>query len=127
MQKILTGYTMYFNKKYQRSGALFGHTFDSRHVSDDRYFKKVVSYIHLNPAEIEEKDWKIGKGDLKRVDKFIKAYPYSSLSAFENTENILNSLISKSAFETFDSIPKIEELTKDAQEYYQEQSIKVKP
>ena len=49
MQKLFTGYTMYFNKKYNRTGALFSGTFKSRHISDDRYLKRVVPYIFLNP------------------------------------------------------------------------------
>jgi putative transposase len=50
MQKVLTGYTMYFNKKHARTGPLFAGVFKSKHVADDRYFKRAWSYIHLNPG-----------------------------------------------------------------------------
>ena len=35
MQKVSTAYTMYFNKKYERSGALFQGTFKAQHVHRD--------------------------------------------------------------------------------------------
>lgn len=49
MQKVFTSYTMYFNKKYERTGALFAGTFKSKHISDDRYLKRVIPYVLLNP------------------------------------------------------------------------------
>lgn len=48
MQKIGTGYTMYFNQKYGRSGSLFQGKFKSVHVSTDEYFKGVSAYVNLN-------------------------------------------------------------------------------
>jgi len=127
MQKVLTGYTMYFNKKYERKGALFANTFNSKHIPDDRYFKKVISYIHLNPVELEEKNWKEGSGDIKKIEKRLRDYKYSSLSAFTNIENTTNILVSRSILEMFDQVPSVKEMLIDAQEYYQEQNSKVKP
>src|SRR3989338_8093959 len=60
MRKLGTAYTMYFNIKYERSGGLFTRPFRARHIADDRYFQHVVSYIHLNPAELFERGWKEG-------------------------------------------------------------------
>ncbi len=125
MQKVLTGYTMYFNKRHARKGALFANTFNSRHISDDRYFKKVVSYIHLNPVELEEGSWKKGIGNIGKIEKRLHDYKYSSLSAFTNIENPSNSLISGPVLEMFEKIPSIKEMLVDAQDYYQEQNIKV--
>ncbi|MEX2013528.1 MAG: transposase [Parcubacteria group bacterium] len=125
MQKVLTGYTMYFNKKYDRKGALFANTFNSKHIPDDRYFKRVLSYIHLNPVELEEKNWKEGRGNIREIEKNLREYPYSSLSYFTNIENPSNSLISSSVIKMFDNFPSIQEMLVDAQAYYQEQNIKV--
>jgi putative transposase len=125
MQKVLTAYTMYFNKKYERSGALFANSFNAKHVQDDRYFKQVVSYIHLNPVEIEEKNWKKGFGNLRKIEKQLRDYKYSSLSSFIDTENPSNVLVSKSIFEMFDVLPTITQTIIDAQAYYQEHNIKV--
>lgn len=52
MQKLMTSYTMYTNKKYERTGALFGSSFKARHVTDDVHLKYLFAYIHLNPRDI---------------------------------------------------------------------------
>ncbi len=52
MQRLGTAYTMYFNEKNDRSGALFQGRFKSKLVDDDEYIIKVIDYIHLNPKEI---------------------------------------------------------------------------
>ena len=127
MQKVLTGYSMYFNKKYERRGALFANTFNSKYVSDDRYFKKVISYIHLNPTGLKERDWEKGNGDMEEIEKILRSYKYSSLSAFAGIDSPTNVLVSRSVFEVFDSVPTVKEMIVDARAYYQEQIIKVKP
>jgi|SaaInlStandDraft_4_1057021.scaffolds.fasta_scaffold22751_2 putative transposase len=48
MQKITTGYTMYFNKKYKSSGSLFQGKFKSILVEDDAYLYHLSAYINLN-------------------------------------------------------------------------------
>jgi len=45
MQKLGTSYTMYFNEKYERSGALFQGRFKATHVAD---LTAVSSYVNLN-------------------------------------------------------------------------------
>ncbi len=45
MQKLGTGYTMYFNEKYERSGALFQGRFKASHVLDPI---KTSAYVNLN-------------------------------------------------------------------------------
>ena len=39
MKKLGTGYSMYFNAKYERTGGLFEGRFKSRHVESDEYLK----------------------------------------------------------------------------------------
>jgi len=125
MQKVLTGYTMYFNKRYERSGSLFGNTFKSRHVNDDRYLKRVISYIHLNPAGLAENDWKIGKGDLDKIESYITNYEYSSLGTFLGKSSILNSFVSSDILEMFETRTSAKSMLEEAQEYNEEQNIKV--
>ena len=67
MQKLGTAYTMYFNIRHGRTGNLFIKPFRSRHVGEDRYFQRVVNYIHLNPAELFESGWK--KGSVRNMDR----------------------------------------------------------
>ena len=79
MQKLATGYTMYFNTKRERSGSLFEGTFKARHVDDDRYLKYVIAYINLNPIKLIEPSWKeTGIKDRKKAEKFLEHYRYSS-------------------------------------------------
>lgn len=79
MQKITTGYTMYFNKKHDRNGSLFQGRFKATHVTDDRYLRYLISYIHLNPIKLIEPKWKeIGIVDQTRAEQYLETYPQSS-------------------------------------------------
>jgi putative transposase len=48
MQKIGTSYTMFFNKKYNRSGSLFQGPFKSNHVDSNEYFLYLSVYVNAN-------------------------------------------------------------------------------
>ncbi len=48
MQKLGTGYTMYFNKKYKRKGVLFQGVFKSVYVDSNEYLLHLSVYINLN-------------------------------------------------------------------------------
>ena len=50
MQKLLGGYTYYFNQKHARSGSLFQGTFKSKLIEDDNYFRKIFAYVNQNYA-----------------------------------------------------------------------------
>jgi putative transposase len=49
MRSLLTSYSMYFNKKYKRSGPLFESRYKASLISDDAYLEHITRYIHLNP------------------------------------------------------------------------------
>lgn len=119
MQKICTGYTMYFNRKYQRTGALLAGTFKSKHVDDDDYFKQVIPYVLLNHAEIFEPKWKEGVGDIKRIEKKLLQYPYSSLVDFVGSRRPQKKIVSDLS-EYYDKKPSLTKMAREAREYYQE-------
>jgi putative transposase len=48
MQKLGTSYTMYFNKKYERSGSLFQGTFKSVYVSENKQLLYLSAYVNKN-------------------------------------------------------------------------------
>jgi hypothetical protein len=50
MQRLGTGYTMHFNKKYRRTGALFGGRFKSSHISPHKLLY-LSAYVNCN-AEV---------------------------------------------------------------------------
>ncbi|MCD5381351.1 MAG: transposase [Candidatus Pacebacteria bacterium] len=79
MKKLSTGYSMYFNKKYKRTGSLFEGKFKSKHVSSDTYLKYLFSYIHLNPVKLLQLDWREkGINDLQTAISYLEKYKYSS-------------------------------------------------
>ena len=79
MQKLTTGYTMYFNKKNERTGTLFQGRYKATHVADDRYLRYLISYIHLNPVKLIEPKWKEeGIDDQVRAEHYLEQYNASS-------------------------------------------------
>jgi len=49
MRRLLTGYVVSFNRRYQRHGHLFQNRHKSIFCQEDVYFRELVRYIHLNP------------------------------------------------------------------------------
>lgn len=79
MMKLLTAYSMYFNKKYKRTGSLFESEFKAKHLDTDEYLKYILSYIHLNPIKMIQPDWKEnGIEDKIKAKSFLNNYNYSS-------------------------------------------------
>lgn len=82
MQKLLTAYTMYFNKKYERSGALFQGKFKSTHANDDSYLKYLYAYIHMNPCKALSPNWKTALPQTDKLIGYLNEYKYSSMIDF---------------------------------------------
>jgi len=93
VEKLLTSYSSYFNKRHGRSGRLFQGTYRAEHLNRNTYLKYIFSYIHLNPIKIIESKWKEeGIRDIKRAKKFLEKYQYSSYldySGIEREEGII--------------------------------------
>ncbi len=80
MNKVSTGYSIYFNKRYERTGALFQGKFKAQHADSDEYLKYLYSYIHLNPTKLIDPHWKEkGINDAQKSFDFCASFPYSSL------------------------------------------------
>jgi len=83
LQKVATGYGMYFNISRERNGTLFQGKFKSKHIPNDVYFRRLINYIHSNPAELYEPGWKLGKvKNEKGLRKKLSFYAFSSLAEF---------------------------------------------
>ena len=74
MSRLLTGYAVWFNKKYRRHGQLFQNRYKSVLCQEDPYLKELVRYIHLNPLRAGL------VGDMKQLDR----YPWCGHSVFMN-------------------------------------------
>src|SRR3989344_3683860 len=96
MQKLLTAYTMYFNKKNDRTGSLFQGKFKATHANKDEYLKYLISYIHLNPVKLLEPKWReTGISNLKKIEKFLNNYKYSSYADFLNRKRVEEVIVNK--------------------------------
>lgn len=85
MQKLGTGYTMYFNKKYERGGVLFQGSFKAVRVENDAHFLHLPYYIHTNPLELiyggrTSINWKRGV-------KYLENYRWSSFPDYIGKKN----------------------------------------
>jgi REP element-mobilizing transposase RayT len=56
MRRLLTGYAMYFNRRYRRHGHLFQNRYKSILCEEETYLKELVRYIHLNPLRAKAVD-----------------------------------------------------------------------
>ena len=50
MQRVLTSYSQYHNRKYKKIGHVFQGRYKSILCQTDRYLGELVRYIHLNPV-----------------------------------------------------------------------------
>jgi len=104
MRKLGTGYSMFFNIKYQRQGGLFGGPFKSKCiVTDDNYIKQLFGYIHINPLDIKFPGWSKDKeiGDNNGMKEFLESYRYSSYKDYLGVSRIEANLLNKSAFSDY--------------------------
>lgn len=120
MHKIGTAYTGYFNVKYDRIGNLMVKPFRSKHIAKDDYFHYLIQYVHLNPAEIFEPDWKLGiVNNLELLEQRLRSYAYSSMPDYFGVERPMRSILDKEAFAmALDRLPSMNKLLNEAAEYY---------
>lgn len=93
MLKLATSYALYFNKKYNRIGALYEGPYRARFADSDRYLKYLFAYIHLNPyrSHDDRVSNRYPKGDLSE-------YQHSSLPDYLGLERRVGAIISPDKF-----------------------------
>ena len=89
MQRVLTGYTKYYNEKYKQSGHLLQGKFGRIHIADNRQLLHTSAYIHRNPREL--------KGWENKEHK----YPWSTLQDYVIENRWGNLLEQNSLLEQF--------------------------
>lgn len=122
MQRVFTGYAMYFNRRSERTGPLFAGNYKSKHLSSDRYFKHAINYVHMNPIELYEPKWKTGAGNVGVIEDKLRAYRYSSLPEHAGIERAERKILGNEVFTLFDSPASLSSMLFDAQAYYRETS-----
>lgn len=68
MRRIMTAYSTYFNKQYDRVGHLFQGSYKAVRINNEAYLWHISRYIHLNPLDIRQ-EWQTYK---------YSSYPYYS-------------------------------------------------
>jgi len=107
MKKLSTGYSMYFNKKYDRLGALFQGRFQAQHADTDEYLKYLFAYIHLNPVKLIEPEWKeTGISDHDRAKDYLRKYKYSSFIDYQGEGRVERYILDKDKFPDYFLEPK---------------------
>ena len=67
MRRLLTGYAVWYNRKYHRTGHLFENRYKSIVCEEEAYLLELVRYIHLNPLRA---------GIVKNMEE-LDRYPWS--------------------------------------------------
>lgn len=89
MQKLGTGYTMYFNKKHERVGGLFQGRFKAVLVKQDAHFIHLPYYIHTNPLDLVSKH-PLDEVQPRQVEEeinFLENYRWSSFMDYIGKKN----------------------------------------
>jgi len=89
LQKVMTGYTMYFNKKYERSGVLFQGKSKSKLVNSEDYLQYLQYYIDFNPLDIFQAGWQEeGVVDKKEARVFLENYLWNKRKDYSDFDFI---------------------------------------
>ncbi len=124
MQRLGTSFAMYYNIKYLHIGNVFVKPFRSKHIDTDVYAQRVAEYIHLNPVELYEPQWKKGRvRNLRSLHRMLSEYQYSSLPDYlpecraRAEREILDSVAMK-LFAKQKSDTSLEDLLLERRDYY---------
>jgi REP element-mobilizing transposase RayT len=78
MGTLLTGYTVYYNLRHNRSGHLLQGRYGAQLVSGDDYLLKLSRYIHLNPVHT---DYWINQPLVEKIS-FLRQFTWSSYRSY---------------------------------------------
>ena len=99
VQKLCTSYSMYFNKKYKRTGKLFEGPFKAVHTKNDVQSKYIFSYIHLNPLKLIDPLWKEKEiRNVKKSIEFLNKYEWSSYLDFRKIKRLRGRILNLKVF-----------------------------
>ena len=113
MHRLGTGYTKYFNAKYQRTGVLFQGRFKASHIDSNEYLLHVSAYVNLN-----NKVHLLGSQASNLVKSSWGEYENHTTEAFCEKDIILEQFKSRNQYLEFarNSLPQILEKKKEEKE-----------
>lgn len=102
MQRLNTGFAMYFNLKKNRRGALFESRYKVIPVESERQLDAIIRYINItNPLDVYQPGWReSGIKDRKAAWNFLNEYQFSSFSDIFGKRNS-SILASRSVLEEY--------------------------
>jgi putative transposase len=87
MRSVSTAYSMYFNKKYKRSGHVFQGIFKAARITEESYLLHITRYIHMNPRSYKTYRWSSIRAYLGRShDEWLKPERITTMTAAEYTQ-----------------------------------------
>ncbi len=86
MQKLGTGYTNYFNKKYERVGGLFQGRFKAVEIGRKSHLIHLPHYIHTNPLDLNYRYRGVLQYAPASID-FLEGYRWSSFPDYMGKRN----------------------------------------
>ena len=114
MQKLGTAVSMYLNAKYKTSGTVFEGKFRAKHADSDPYLEYLFAYIHLNPVEHLEENWKEeGLKDFQSANRYIQKYQHSSYADYKD-----NFSREESAILNYKAFPEYFQTKTDVEDYH---------
>lgn len=112
MQKLGTGYSMYFNQKHERVGGLFQGRFKAVLVNEEPHFMYLPHYIHQNPLSV------INYGgstplDWRKMMEFLENYRWSSFPDYIGKKNFPSVTSREFLLEVFEGMNNYKKETKE--------------
>lgn len=99
MLKLSTAYSMYFNKRNERTGSLFEGKFKAKHADTDEYLKYLFAYIHLNPVKMIDSKWKENMIiDREKALSYLGEYAYSSFLDYQGKDRVEQKILNRDVF-----------------------------
>lgn len=110
MHRLATGYTMYFNERYKRSGALFQGKFKDSHIDSNEYLLHLSAYVNLN-WRVHQLGGSASKLVRSSWDEYTRGKKGSGAADFCKKDIILEQFGSAQEYKKFalDSLSKIQE------------------
>jgi putative transposase len=88
MKRLNMGFAHYFNHKYERTGALFEGRYKSVSITNESHFIYVPYYIHCNPLDLCEPEWREREiKHFREAYRFLEKYRWSSHLDYIGKEN----------------------------------------
>lgn len=72
LQRVGGAYTMYFNQKYKRSGALFQGKFKAKHIETDQDLRQILAYVYYNHLIHDLTDQTLYRSSLNTTDDLVR-------------------------------------------------------